>query len=135
VTDQHDSGEQPTATQVDALLREERAKRVAVRIALGAMVLSLVSSGLVWVHSARVAREARVEAVQEANRARDESGAGLCELVAYLLDADRNTNAPPSEYRIELRRRLEAAYTTPGCHPPLTERTPVPIPSRSAPPR
>jgi hypothetical protein len=128
------SGELPSAEDVQAgtaALQENtqqaKATRLGVRIALGGIFFSIVSSTFVWVHSARVAESAREAAIVEAARAREESDEGLCSLIGLLIAGDTPQRAPV------LREALRKAYEAPHCVPPLLPdgRHPLATPSPS----
>ncbi len=126
------SGELPSAEEVRASTKateentsQAKATRLGVRIALGGILFSVISSTFVWVHSARVAESARAAAVVEAARAREESDAGLCTLVRLLIQADTPARAPV------FREALRDAYTAPGCQPALGPDGRLPLASPS----
>lgn len=131
--------EHPDATleevreEVSRLHHAALGQRRASRVALGALVAALAVGGTSLIYADRVADHARSGAVQEADSARRESDAGLCELIGLLLDADGASGPAQTPYRIELRRRLERAYTAPDCRPPLEDRSPFPIAPTTAP--
>jgi len=97
-------------------LNHEKGKRIGARLALGALAFSIASSTFVWVHSARVAEQAKIDAVAEAQKAREESDAGLCKVLGLIIDSDT-----PGRTEV-FREALREAYTVPNCQPPIEQR-------------
>jgi hypothetical protein len=132
------SGELPSAEDVQASTtattantEQVRRNRVGLRIGIGALIFSIVSSTFVWVHSSRAidtaTERAQKAAIEEAARAREESDKGLCTLIGLLIAGDTPQRAPV------LRQALREAYEAPHCRPALTPdgRYPSPLPSPS----
>jgi hypothetical protein len=103
--------------------------RRTTKIALGALIFAVVSSGFVWVYADRVADQAKADAVAEAEAAREEADRGLCSLIGDFIRADNPGRDP------KLRRSLAEAYTDPKCVPPLDAAghlPPLPSPTPTA---
>lgn len=124
--------EHPDATldeireEVSRLHYQALRARIGARVALAALVFSILSAALVWVYADRVADQAKADAVAEAESAREEADRGLCSLIGDFIRADN----PARDTR--LRRSLEEAYTDPKCQPPLVDGKLPPLPTPTA---
>lgn len=121
------------AAEVSRLHYEADRAHTTTKIAIGALIFAMVSSGFVWVYADRVADQARADAIREAEIAREEADRGLCSLIGDFIRADTPGRDP------RLRKSLEAAYTDPKCVPPLDSAgklppLPTPSPTSTRPP-
>jgi hypothetical protein len=112
----------------------EKQVRSSTRLAIGALVFSLVSSAFVWTYADRVADQATADAVRQSEESRKAIDAANCDLYGLLIDADNAGGPAQTPYRIKLREFLEAAYRAPGCKPPLEARVPFSTAPPTAPP-
>lgn len=100
----------------EGLRQVRRATYLAASAFVLAIILAAVSLGL----SARVARQARADAVAEAGRAQAAALRGTCNMYGVFYDAT---------FREDLRALLRVAYVDAGCVPPIETRTPLPSPT------
>jgi hypothetical protein len=126
LTEHPDPTVQDLAHEVSRLHYEARRAHATTKVALGALLFSVLSAGMVWTYADRVADQARTDAVAQAEESRKAIDAANCDLYGLLIDADNAGGPAQTPYRTELRRFLEAAYRAPGCKPPLELRPPLP---------
>ena len=102
----------------------EGLKRVrrATYLAASSWLLALVLAGVSLGFSARVAQNAKADAVTEAAQAQAAALRGTCEMYGVLYDG---------VFREDFKKLLRAAYVSAGCTPPIEQRTPLPSPTPS----
>jgi len=112
-----------------------RKKRFSFVQLSSVVVLSCLALAFATTIYARgVARQAKVDAVAEANRAVEESDRKLCEVFGLLVSENRDGGAPPTtDFGVRLRAALERVYTELHCEPSTGTQSPLPQASPTTP--